>query len=169
MDINWPLKFVWEWSILLKLQFHDVFEVWYFDDFLISLLAVQTGVQPGPDPPHILAVVVAHQEGHEDEEDHDGAEDDDQHDLIGEPAVHLPVGDGDLVPDGLSALNDRLQADIVGGALGEDIVSDAQCTHVVVIRNMHRVAVNFGITPIYNAKKLSYQIYHCSCPLTYLF
>ena len=101
-------------------------------------------------------MVVAHQEGHEDEEDHDGAEDDDQHDLIGEPAVHLPVGDGDLVPDGLSALNDRLQADIVGGALGEDIVSDAQCTHVVVIRNMHRVAVNFGITPIYNAKKLSY-------------
>ena len=97
-------------------------------------------------------MVVAEEEGHEDKEDHDGAEDDHQHDLIRQPTVHLPVGDGDLVPDCLTALTDCFKAYIVFCAFSKHFVSNAQCTDVVIIGNMHGVAVNFGITSIYNAK-----------------
>ena len=95
-------------------------------------------------------MVVAEEEGHEDKEDHDGAEDDHQHDLVRQPAVHLLVGDGDLVPDPLTPLADSLQVDVVGGALLEDLVSDAEVADVVVVGVENGVAVDFGITSICN-------------------
>ena len=104
-------------------------------------------------------MIVADEEGHEDEEDHHGAEDDDQHDLIGEPTVDLPVGDGDLVPGGLTAVTNRLQADIIGGALGEHFVGNAQRAYVVIIIIVHRVAVHSSVTSICNSKNTHIIIY----------
>ena len=95
-------------------------------------------------------MVVADEEGQGEEEDHDGTQDDHQHHLVRQPAVHLLVGDGDLVPDGLTEMTDGLQVDIVGGALLEDLVSDAEVTDVVVVGLMDGVAVNFGVTSVCN-------------------
>ena len=45
---------------------------------------------------------------------------------------------------------DGLQVDIVCGALGEDIVSNAEVTDVVVVGPVDGVAVNFGVTSVCN-------------------
>ena len=94
-------------------------------------------------------MIVADEEGHRDEEDHYSAKDDHQHHLIGQPTVHLPVGYRNFVSDCLTLVTDGLEVDIVGGTLGEDAVSDAEVTNVVIACAVHWVAVNFGITSIY--------------------
>ena len=89
-------------------------------------------------------------ESEREQQHHDGTEDDHQHHLVRQPAVHLLVGDGDLVPDPLTPLADSLQVDVVGGALLEDLVSDAEVADVVVVGVENGVAVDFGITSICN-------------------